>query len=63
MKITHITVGITRLIALPKYENVKYECTATAELNDLDEPADVKEQLSDFCRQSIIADIEKLNSK
>lgn len=62
MKIKEITVGIQRVINLGNYENVRYECSATGIcIDDRETPNDVYEQLLDFCKVKVGAEVDRLN--
>ena len=59
--ITELTVTCRRLIALPKYENVLYECTATVTLDPSDDPDDVYEETLQFCKEKVGKELDRLS--
>ena len=59
-KISSITVGVKRLIALAKYENVTYSVEATASIADNESPVDVYEETLAFCQDKIIKEMERM---
>lgn len=63
MVIKQITVGIQRIINLGNYENVRYESTATAEVELGESPVDVYNKLADFNRQNLSQELERLKKK
>lgn len=60
MAIKQVTVGIARLIALAKYENVRYECTAVVEVEDGQTAEQAYEQGLAFCKEKVLAEVERL---
>lgn len=60
MPITEITVSVKRLIALKKYENVTYECGATASVPPGIDPTQVYLDTLGFCKEKILAEMERL---
>ena len=60
MRITQVTVGVQRIINLGNYENARYECTQTAEVEEGEDPAEVYNQLRDICRANISQEVERL---
>ena len=60
MAITQITVGVKRLIALAKYENVTYSCEATASVSETEHPVRVYEDTLAFCQDKIIKEMERM---
>lgn len=59
-KVKTITVGIQRVINLGNYENVRYECTVVAEMQEGDDATPVYEDLLDFCKEKVGAEIDRL---
>jgi len=59
-KISSITVGVKRLIALAKYENVTYSVEATASIADNESPVDVYEETLAFYQDKIIKEMERM---
>lgn len=59
MNITEITVTVARLIALPNYENVRFEATVKATVAPTDLPDAVYEECLDFCKQKIKAELDR----
>lgn len=60
MAITQITVGVKRLIALAKYENVTYSVEATATVAANEAPIKVYEDTLAFCQDKIIKEMERM---
>lgn len=59
MRIKEISVTCKRLIALPRYENVTYECSATAEVDPQDDPDEVYEETLEFCKNKIAKELAR----
>lgn len=58
--IKSVTVGIQRVINLGNYENVRYECSCTYEVED-DENEDIAyEYALAFCKQKVGAEVDRL---
>ena len=53
MRIKEVTATCRRLIALPRYENVLYECTITAAVDDGEDANYVYENILQFCKEKI----------
>lgn len=51
MIIKEVTATCRRLIALPRYENVLYECTMTATVEDHENASDVYDDLVSLCKE------------
>jgi hypothetical protein len=62
MAITQITVGVKRLIALAKYENVTYSVEATATVAASEAPIKVYEDTLAFCQDKIIKEMERMEA-
>jgi len=62
MPITQISVSVKRLIALKKYENVTYECGATASVPPGSDPNTVYLDTLNFCKEKILAEMERLEN-
>lgn len=62
MKIKQVTVGVQRIINLGNYENVRYECTATAEVEEGDNPEQVYADCLHFCKDNVLAEVERLEA-
>lgn len=60
MKITEITVGVKRLIALAKYENVTYSVEATASVDTHESAIEVYEETLAFCQDKILKEMERM---
>lgn len=63
MPITEITVSVKRLIALKKYENVTYECSATTSVPPSSDPNTVYIDTLNFCKEKILAEMERIESQ
>ena len=61
MAIKEVTATCRRLIALPKYENVLYECTATATVEDGEDPDKVYDQTLQFCKNKVGKELDRLS--
>lgn len=59
--ITQIRVSVRRLIALAKFENVTYECEATATVPPGSDPTTVYLDTLDFCKEKIGNELDRLN--
>lgn len=62
-KITEVSVGVRRLIALAKYENVTYECNVTATVSDEENPQEVYQELLSFCKDKIGSEVDRLQAR
>lgn len=60
MKINSITVGVKRLVALAKYENVTYSVEATASVAEHESAIEVYEETLAFCQDKIIKEMERM---
>jgi hypothetical protein len=61
--IRQITVGIQRVINLGNYENVRYEVTATAEVDAHENAEDVYQETLQFCKDKVGAELTRLKAK
>lgn len=61
MKIKEVHATCRRLIALPKYENVLYECSATAIVEDGEDANEVYDKTLQFCKQKVGRELERLS--
>lgn len=61
MKVTEVTVGVKRLIALAKYENVTYSVELTASVEEGEDADKVYTELKDSCKAKILAEMERLS--
>lgn len=61
--VKQLTVGLQRIINLGNYENVRYECTATAELEPGDTLETVYAHLASECRNQLAAEVSRLQKK
>lgn len=62
MKITSVTVGVKRLIALAKYENVTYNVEATASVSQAESAVEVYEEVLAFCQDKILKEMERMEA-
>lgn len=63
MKVKTIEVGVQRIINLGNYENVRYECTLTAEIDAGESVAECYEKLANECRANIADEMKRLKKK
>ena len=61
--INKVTVGIQRVINLGNYENVRYEVTATADVEPGEEVETVYSEVLQFCKDKVGAELTRLKSK
>ena len=59
-KISSITVGVKRLIALAKYENVTYSVEAVASVDTTESAVEVYEETLAFCQDKILKEMERM---
>lgn len=62
MKITQVTATCRRLIALPKYENVLYECSMTAQVEDGEDASKVYDDVLHLCKVKIGKELDRFES-
>lgn len=61
--ITQVHVGVKRLIALKKFENVTYECQVTATVPEGESPHKVYDQALAFCKAKVLAEMDRLEGR
>jgi hypothetical protein len=59
MIVKEVTATCRRLIALPRYENVLYECSMTAEVQPNEDPKRAYDELLLMCKAKIGKELER----
>lgn len=62
-RITSLTVGVQRVINLGNYENVRYDCSVTLDIDKDDDYHKVYEDGLNFCKSKVIAEIDRIKGK
>lgn len=60
--IKQVTVGIQRVINLGNYENVRYECTAVAEVPEGVSAKETYDATLQFCKENVLAEIDRIEA-
>ncbi len=60
MGIKTVTVGIQRVINLGNYENVRYECSVIAEVEEGKTPEETYQEALGFCKEKILAELDRI---
>lgn len=63
MKFKEITVGVTKLVAQPNYENVKYTAEVTVSVEEGEDPNVVYDSALQFCKEKIVLEITRLEQR
>lgn len=58
--IKEITVGVQRLISLPKYENVRYECSTVVTVAEGQTPDEAYAEGLEFCKAKVLAELDRI---
>jgi len=58
--IKQVTVGIQRVINLGNYENVRYECSVIAEVEEGMSAHDTYQAALRFCKENVLAEIDRI---
>jgi hypothetical protein len=60
--ITEIKVGVRRLIALAKYENVTYDVEVTAQVQANESVDEAYNTALEFCKNKILAELNRIEA-
>lgn len=59
MQVTELSVTVARLIALPNYENVRFETTVKVAVAETEDPHKVYEEALDFAKDKIKTELDR----
>ncbi len=62
-EIKEVTAMLDRLIALPKFENIRFGCSVTMSVGENEKPEDVYKEAMAQCRLNIIGQIERFQEQ
>lgn len=62
-KVTEVTATLARLIALPKFENIRFESSVTMTVEPDEEPKAVFILAMDMCRDNVRTQIERFHAE
>lgn len=63
MGVKTVTVGVRRLINLGNYENVTYECIATGDVAEGQNPDEIYNECLDFAKTKIGLELDRFTPK
>lgn len=62
-KCKQVTATLARLIALPRYENIRFESSVTLSVDNDEQPLDVYNEAMEMCRNNVRSEIDRFTAQ